>query len=584
MNKKKVIIYLLSSLLFLCYCGGNDETKPESISAEEDFDKSDYDEIKSEKNVKYYLKERYNYKTKKDYFDEKDKIKIDELRNYGRYMKVYYDDNGKVKLVKDIRGNQTAGYRKYFYNGNHLKKVIGYVDNNKESIGYYKNSKLYKVKRYNNNGKLVEIGRTLYKKGKRIQKWYKEKELVRKIYFNRKGNITQQIEYNNGQKEIVNKYYYSKDGQLSEQKSYKDGKLVGFVSYFYDKYNNLAISYLYRGDNVKQINFYYKDGNIRKKENYNDKGKTESHVLYSYSPTGKTKERFFTSANKLMYTNIYDKENRKISSKRFHNNRIIEEINYVYKNSSKTPSESQTYRNNTLVKTTEYDTYGRKTVESNYKAGNVDHSLKFFYIGKSNRLKTVKKYVDDRYDSKWTYSYNKKNKIKAEKYIKRSKTLTSRNYEYYSNGNLKLIEDYQNGKIHSRTIFNELGKEEEALRYKNNQLIERVIMEYNNKGLKDTENIYDGNNNLLYYTVFEYDKNNRNFHQIGYHAEGKIVWERYFYFDSNGNKIQEVLIDSKGEPVERIFYDTLGNPIKTINLQKQKKRKVEDFDIGPDSP
>lgn len=369
-------------------------------------------------------------------------------------------------------------------------------------------------------------------------------------YYDSKGNLEQERNFVNGKLNGTKKEYYS-NGQLSVVENYKDGLLDGISTTYYVNGSKSCEVNFTDGERDGSLICLYENGSKKSESNY-AKGKLNG-VCKNYNAVGDVTE-IYTYENDLLkgdYIEYFDGklikseavyQNGKVqgSYKKYYHNKVLEKENSYengklkkiinYYPTGKISYETLYDDNEEIESYTYYDSKGNKYFEEKFKSGELKSGIQ--YTKKSPKPVPVnlakKPFVMYTYDgaSFITGNFEKGRKTKEWKYN-------------HSNGNLRLREDYiqgkQNGLAHS---YNRNGKLNAISHYINDTL-NGVYETYDNGILKGIYHYENGKQNGPY-KIFNADKS---LAAEGYYKNDEIVFERNNFWQDGKIWSKDTFVD-----------------------------------------
>lgn len=242
---------------------------------------------------------------------------------------------------------------------------------------------------------------------------------------------------------------------------------------------------------------------------------------------------------------------------------------------------------------------GSTLCERNYSTkdnnGDVVGRTEEQYNDKGKLLSRVQYGADGNIGSKTVYTYtNDKTKSILELYNANGEVIYYTETTYDTKGRLleRLIKESDGSMNHIKISYREDGKEPISYMDLNDEgaVISRTEFEYNRKGKKTSESIYDQSENLIsrveyfygdkdelvrekktdssgeteeYVYQSEFDSNERLSDQKKYDSKGSLVSRFVYEYPNQGGGYEVTSYDADGKKEETTGYDQEGNTIKT---------------------
>jgi len=355
----------------------------------------------------------------------------------------------------------------YTQNKNRLRASI--YDGNEKTLKttfkyeFYQNGNIRKVSEYNSDGKLIEVAE-----------------------YDQNGNILRITEMNEDGTEITDVFHHN--GMPKRMSSYNsNGKLVSVTE-------------------------FDENGNILRDTEMNEDG---TKTVEEYDQNGKTVKR-----------SVYDNDGNVGIADEFHHNEMPKRMS-VYNSNGKLVGVIEFDENGNILRDTEMNEDGTKTVEEFDKNGNL---VKFSEYGNDGKLSKITEYDQNGKVRKFSVYNGDENVFVA--------------YEFHDNGNSKIA-----------SLFNINGK--------------LVIVPGNLR--RSTEMHEDGTK-----TVEEFDKNGKTVKRSVY--GGEFVFVAYEFHD-NGNPKGASVYNSNGKLVRIEERDENGNLVKFSEYGNDGKlSKITEYD------
>jgi antitoxin component YwqK of YwqJK toxin-antitoxin module len=386
-----------------------------------------------------------------------------------------------------------------------------------------------------------------------------------------------------GKWELLNKKNNSPYGEGNYVNDEKNGEWIYFFSN--SRTVNVRINHV-NGKNVGKYFFYDIEGNINNEGNFNNEGKLDG-IVKTYNNNVVNSETEYVNGQIFSEKKNYeDGTPELISSYSIKDGKTyLEKIEFFYENSNKLFSGN--FSNGSLTGKWEiYYPSGEKIDEMYFGGGETYNDSNSFLIKINNNDWSELINFEIEYDTDLFYKYQKELKYQIKK---SSRIPVDTWYEFYSNGNLKGIENYDRTYTGSR-LNGEYKEffEDGSISVEGNYLFGSKIDEwkyyFNNKTLKkivkyQRENSSSYNDNVSTINIFEkefYD--NGNTKSIIENNGGTI--KEYNY---NGNMIYEHDLDV---PLKKGYEYTDDNILKKIYYQEKQpysrgdiiSQKIETYD------
>lgn len=217
--------------------------------------------------VEFYDQEKKHIRVSQYYIDNNKNGKGFLYTRKGALSKVYFYDNNRLILSKELYTNGKRRGQTKKINGVNIKEL-------KSKYFYGNDSSQIKTDSNNNFNSL----------GNKEGVWY---EVVIMAFFNIPSFREYYVigSYNNGLRNGVTKYYNYDNRSLQYEATYKNGILDGMFKIF-DEMGNIGVLYIYKnGKRNGQYIAYYNNGNVRYKGTMKDD--KLSGEYFEYSKSGK---------------------------------------------------------------------------------------------------------------------------------------------------------------------------------------------------------------------------------------------------------------------------------------------------------
>jgi antitoxin component YwqK of YwqJK toxin-antitoxin module len=215
--------------------------------------------------VEFYDQEKKLIKVSQYYIDNNKNGKGFLYTRNGALSKVYFYDNNRLILSKELHTNGKKRGQTKKINGVNIKEL-------KSKYFYVNDSSQIKTDWNNNFNSL----------GSKEGIWY---EVVIMAFFNIPSFKEYYVigSYNNGQRNGVTRFYNYDNRSLQYEATYKLGVLDGIFK-IYDEMGNIGVLYMYKnGKRNGQYIAYYNNGNVRYKGTMKDDKLTGEYFEYSKS-------------------------------------------------------------------------------------------------------------------------------------------------------------------------------------------------------------------------------------------------------------------------------------------------------------
>ncbi|MCK5169120.1 MAG: hypothetical protein KAQ75_04500 [Bacteroidales bacterium] len=401
----------------------------------------------------------------------------------GHHYRYYKTDKNKNKILsKDLYVNGQRNDKSYFYYENgKIKKVIPYLNDKKQGVGfeYDKKGNIVTITRYRNNEIIVQENINRYStKGDKDGVW-------KEFYIN--GNIKEEKTYLNGK---LNGYFklYNEEGKLIDAIKYNNGEVDINSNDFeteieikekYDETENLNFQGSYKKSVPIGVHRYFDSkGNVTKCKTYNITGNIVAEGIVLINGKEEGEWIYFYENNKKRATGKFNKGKKQGNWTYYYSNGCIQQTG-TYTNGKLTGIWKWYYESGELLKE-EFYIYGQLDGEANeytelgniiskgnyiegnkegewiYRIGDQEYKGKYvmdfkdgvwksYYLGKEI-LSSEGRFIHGNPDGKHEYFYPD-GKLKEEKYYSEGRKVKSwSKYDEY--GDLVLVVQYKEGKVY----------------------------------------------------------------------------------------------------------------------------------------
>jgi len=334
--------------------------------------------------------------------------------------------------------------------------------------------------------------------------------------FDRRGNMLEDIKYNNDGNEARKiSYVYDGDGNKIEEFRYIAGNLNKQKKYCYDGNGNRTeeARYTHRGDLVYRINYEYdKDNNKIKEIRYSNEGKLTHQNTYIYNTDGKLTE--LTS---------YDPAREDIS-------RIV----------------------------WKYDNAGNKVIETEYHGNRIDHTYTCEYDENNHLIKEEKEYSAGT-KTIYEYSRDESGNITGENvFDAQGNAIQGRSCKY--DGSDRKTEEciLRNGKQHRRYIYtyNSSGDMTGKVTFDNDDNItESIEFGYDTNRNLIKRTVRDWSNTVTLMEEYKFDGNNNKTEETRYSSGDMMIYRSVYKYNDYGNVTQILRYDSNNRLKQKHSFE-----------------------------
>ena len=415
------------------------------------------------------------------------------------------------------------------------------------------------------NGKKEGKFKLLYPNGKTAGDLNFKNDLLDGLqkYYDEKGNVTKERNYADGKLDGVSKEYF-KNGQLAYVESYKDNLLHGLsYSYHVNGSKNCEINFT-NGERDGLLTCLYENGTKRTENNFS-KGKMNG-ISKNFNANGDL-IYLYTYENNLLngdYKEFLDGKfvkseakykNDKVDGtfKTYYNNKTLERENFYengklkkivnYYPTGKVSHETLYDSNEEIESYSYFDPKENKFFEEKFKSGELKSGIQF--------TKKSPKPVGVNLAKKPFAMYNYDGEAFITGNFERGKKTGEWKYNY-PNGNLRLREEYTQGKQNGTAYsYNKNGMLNTVNFYRNDTL-QGVHESYDNGAIRGTYNYKSGKLS----GPFKNYNNDKSLANEGFYVDDELNYDRMFYWQDGKLSGKNTYID--GVLASETAYNTKG--------------------------
>lgn len=391
----------------------------------------------------------------------------------GRTTKELYYNNGSKKVILKYLSGTLDGVSTYYYRNGDEAKTVNYKGGRKDglSVNYYENGSIKRISTYINgllvkdkaiyfNGEVkYDIDKDYLVLGKITDIVFKQYNddgsLMSKAYYNKNGLINglkmtfygkkydkktySAVTYVNGRREGLAEYYNRYNGGVSYRIYYKNDKLDGSYRSYYSNGNPNIITHYYNGFENGKFVQHYINNNLR-------------IVTYYKNGHKNGKYGFYNVGGKLIYETYYKNGKKDGLTRSYYDDGSIKEKKF-YVNDRLNGSYIKYANNGNLVFAKKYSN-GVLVYSRNYnKNGKMSHYIVYDSLGHVLTSRKYEYYSDGFKKSIKTYN---KNDRRQGYFLNFNSTGRLNKVVYYENGELVFLNSYSDGVMTRHVVYNEV--------------------------------------------------------------------------------------------------------------------------------